>query len=272
MPTPLHFKGDKKQKKRKRVPEIDDANVEAKYSKSVTTTSRATTTPANDDDDSWVSADAPTDVSGPILIVLPTEPATCLACDANGKVFTSAIENFVDGDPSTAEPHDVRQVWVANRVAGTESFSLKGHHGKYLSCDRHGLLTASPTAISPSESFLVIPVPDSPSTFSLQTLRDTFLSVDDSAKGGPQVRGDADSISFNTTFRIRMQARFKPRLKKTKEDKALSKITRKELEDIVGRRLEEDEVKKLKKARREGNFHETALDIKVKSSHDKFAS
>lgn len=129
MVSALHFKGDKTKKKRKRVPELDDADVEAKYSKSVATTSGATST-ANDDDDSWVNADVPGDISGPILIVLPTEPATCLACDAVGKVFTSTIENFVEGDPSTAEPHDVRQVWVANRVAGTESFSLKGHHGK----------------------------------------------------------------------------------------------------------------------------------------------
>ena len=69
-----------------------------------------------------------------------------------------------------------------------------------------------------------------------------------------------------------MQARFKPKLKASKEEKALAKISRKELEDIIGRRLEDDEVRKLKKARREGNFHETALDMKVKSSHDKFAS
>jgi protein FRG1 len=69
-----------------------------------------------------------------------------------------------------------------------------------------------------------------------------------------------------------MQARFKPKLKASKEEKALAKISRKELEDIIGRRLEDDEVRKLKKARREGNFHEAALDMKVKSSHDKFAS
>lgn len=131
MPTPLHFKGDKKLKKRKRVPEVDDANVEAKYNKSGATTSGNANT-ANDDDDSWVSADAPTDISGPIIVVLPAEPASCLACDAIGKVFTSDIENFVDGDPATAEPHDVRQVWVANRIAGTDTISLKGHHGRYV--------------------------------------------------------------------------------------------------------------------------------------------
>ena len=126
---PLHFKGDKKPKKRKRVAEVDDANVEAKYSKALTTASGSAQQPA-EDDDSWVTADVPTDISGPIIIVLPSEPATCLACDANGKVFASPIENFVDDDPATAEPSDVRQVWVANRVAGTENFSLKGHHGR----------------------------------------------------------------------------------------------------------------------------------------------
>jgi protein FRG1 len=131
MPTPLHFKGDKKPKKRKRVPEVDDANVEAKYSNAVAKTTENASA-ANDDDDSWVTADVPTDISGPILVVLPTEPATCLACDAIGKVFTSEIENFVDGNPATAEPHDVRQVWIANKIAGTETISLKGHHGRYV--------------------------------------------------------------------------------------------------------------------------------------------
>lgn len=122
-------------------------------------------------------------------------------------------------------------------------------------------------------------MPDNPSTFSLQTAREAFLTVSEPSSSSntkkssaPEVRGDADAISFNTTFRIRMQARFKPKLKASKEEKALAKISRKELETLIGRRLEEDEVRKLKRARREGNFHETALDMKVKGSHDKFAS
>lgn len=68
-----------------------------------------------------------------------------------------------------------------------------------------------------------------------------------------------------------MQARFKPNLKASKEEKAREKISRKELEEIVGRRLDDDEVKKLKKARREGNYHEVLLDVKIKGKHDKFA-
>ena len=84
------------------------------------------------------------------------------------------------------------------------------------------------------------------------------------------MRGDATEISFDSTLRIRMQARFKPRIKASKEEKAREKISRRELEEAVGRRLEEDEVKKLKRARREGNYHEVMLDLKVKGKHDKY--
>ncbi|KAL5120405.1 hypothetical protein ACEQ8H_001695 [Pleosporales sp. CAS-2024a] len=267
MPKALHFKGDKKVRRKKRPAEPYDAgDAPAK----APPTAAAAEAPA--DDDSWVGADAPSDISGPVVIVLPTDTPSCLACDANGKVFASTLENIVDGDGNTAEPHDVRQVFVANRVAGTESLSLKGHHGRYLSCDKYGILSANATAMSPEESFTAVPVPDNPSAFALQTARDKFVSVDESSTSGPEIRGDVETISFNSTLRIRMQARFKPRLKASKEQKALEKISKKELEDIVGRRLDDDEVRTLKKARREGNFHETALDIKVKSSHDKYAS
>lgn len=125
MPKALHFKGDKKVKKRKKTTDPYDADDAP--SKQLTTNAPAE---GEESDDSWVSADAPSDISGPIVIVLPTDAPTCLACDANGKVFASELENIVEGDLSTAEPHDVRQVFVANRVAGTENLSLKGHHGR----------------------------------------------------------------------------------------------------------------------------------------------
>lgn len=97
------------------------------------------------------------------------------------------------------------------------------------------------------------------------------MSIDESSTSGPEVRGDADDITFNTTFRIRMQARFKPRNRTSKEVKANERISKKELEDIIGRKLNDDEVKKLRKARRENDFHEVAMDMRSKSSHDKYA-
>lgn len=149
MVKPLTFKGDKKPKKRKRAA-ATAADTDAEPS---TTTMTATTGAGEDaptagasekrlaaaaaaeeenpeNDDSWVSADGVGDVVGPVMFVLPTEPATCLACDMNGAVFADPIVNIVDANPASAEPHDVRQVWVANRIAGTEKFRFKGRYGK----------------------------------------------------------------------------------------------------------------------------------------------
>lgn len=140
----------------------------------------------------------------------------------------------------------------------------------YLSCDKFGILTASHEAISPEESFRCIPARDSVGMFSVQTERERFITIaEDSNQVG--VRGDADSISFNTNFRIRMQARFKPKLKAKKETQAQEKVSRKELEAVVGRRLGDDEVKLLKKARVQGDYHEAILHVRVKGKHDKYS-
>jgi protein FRG1 len=120
MVKPLTFKGDKKVKKRKRTEGGDDA----------ARSKAAKTEEELQDDNSWLNADVITDISGPIIVVLPTSPPAALSCDATGKVFTIPVENIVDGNPSSAEPHDVRQVWVANKIAGTEHFRFKASHGK----------------------------------------------------------------------------------------------------------------------------------------------
>ncbi|ATY61397.1 FRG1-like family protein [Cordyceps militaris CM01] len=280
MVKPLSFKGDKP-KKRKRAraaaatTDDDDDSKDGSSSKQLRSTTASAAAEPIADDDTWVAADAPSDVSGPVMFVLPTEPPAALACDAAGKVYILPIENMVDANPATAEPHDVRQVWVANRIAGTEHFRFKGHHGRYLACDRIGLLSAHSEAVSPLETFALVATADTPGTFQVQTLRDTLLCVTSTTGAASatrdEVRGDADTISFATTLRIRMQARFKPRIKASKEEKALAKISRRELEEAVGRRLDDDEVRKLKRARREGDYHETLLDVKVKSKHDKFS-
>ena len=68
-----------------------------------------------------------------------------------------------------------------------------------------------------------------------------------------------------------MQARFKPQLQAYKEEKAKETITRKELERLVGRRLNDTEVKRVKRAKKDGNWREIALDLKIEGKHDKFA-
>lgn len=125
----LAFKGDKRSKKRKTPHPDDNLTFEDGHTKALTVQN---TTAEAEEDDSWVTAEAATDVTGPIIFVLPSAKPTCIACDANGKVFTSELENIVEGDLATAEPHDVRQVWIASRVAGTDEISFKGHHGRYV--------------------------------------------------------------------------------------------------------------------------------------------
>lgn len=127
MVKPLAFKGDKKSRKRKAPhssgPPDPDSNLVASNPSEVAKDD-------NQEDDTWVNAEAASDLKGPVIFVLPSPKPSCIACDVNGTVFTSELENIVDEDPSTAEPHDVRQVWIANSIAGTDEFSFKGHHGR----------------------------------------------------------------------------------------------------------------------------------------------
>ncbi|KAK5131812.1 hypothetical protein LTR08_000567 [Meristemomyces frigidus] len=261
----LTFKGEKP-KKRKRASKDAEEN-DTRTSKQLITTADA----APEDDENWVSADALSDISGPVMLVLRTEPVTCLSVDQLGKVFAQKVENMVEGSPDSAEPHDVRQVWIATRVVGSEGdFTLKGHHGRYLGCDQYGIFSAVREAISPEETFKLQLAEGAVGRFDVQNVRNKFLEVN-VEKEVPEVRGDAEEAGESTHVRVRMQARFKPKHKVEKAEKVRAKISRKELEEEVGRKLEDDEVKKLKKARREGDYHEAMLDVKVKGKHDKFA-
>lgn len=79
----------------------------------------------------WITATSAQGVSGPITLVLAgSRPVSCIACDAAGTVFVSSMENVIESAPSSAEPHDVRQVWVTSRVAGTTGLALKSWTGK----------------------------------------------------------------------------------------------------------------------------------------------
>ncbi|GJP94673.1 hypothetical protein AnigIFM63309_002649 [Aspergillus niger] len=309
MVKPLTFKGDKP-KKRKHTSTSTSTDPSHPAKKQSTSTSTPTANEAEDpsthdehtlSDQSWVSADTSSDISGPILLILRTTPPTCLATDAHGTVFASALENMIEGDPRTAEPHDVRQVWIASKIAGIEGWSLKGSNGR----DKHGILSANASAISQHEIYTISEsgaggggffvfgtgtgassasqggdgVDDKEKKEKKQTylVARTVASKTTASGTKVEIRGDETTLDDGeedgggTNIRVRMQARFKPRIQASKEIKAREKIGRKELEGIVGRRLDDDEVKRLRKARKEGDFHEVVLDVRVRGKHDKFA-
>ncbi|KAJ9636135.1 uncharacterized protein PV06_04252 [Exophiala oligosperma] len=291
---PLSFKGDKKpSKKRKHQHETSSALV---------STSGDVTTTDPQEDTTWTTPDAATDLSGPTILVLSTSPPTVLSSDAHGNVFASPLENIVESVPETAEPHDVRQVWVASSVAGTGQISLKASHGGYLSCDGIGVLGARREARGHEEGFVVEQFTTADTNKTRWRLRTaaskpadgeqgrryisavtetqttTSSKTADDDDGGKKkrvsisLRGDGDAASENTHLVIKMQARFKPQIQQKKETKAKEKISRRELEQAVGRTLEDDEVKRLKRAKKEGTYYEEVLDVRVKGKHDKFAS
>ena len=285
---PLTFKGDKKPKKRKHR-EHDSADTPTTTAASNNTTDQDPT-----EDDSWTTPDAPTDLSGPTVLILPTNPPTCLASDAHGNIFASQLENIVEGHAETAEPHDVRQVWIANRVVGTGEVSFKASHGGYLSCDSRGILGARREARGVEEGFVVEDVGDDGIGENGRGMGRWRVKTAASGEGGARylsavveekgkaeegerrkvevsLRGDGEVGEKVTEIVIKMQARFKPRLQANKETKRNEKVSRKELEVAVGRSLGDEEVKRLKRARRNGTYHEEVLDVRVKGKHDKWA-
>jgi protein FRG1 len=278
---PLSFKGDKKTKKRKH------CDTDAPHPANAASTALTTTQQEDEDDTAWVTPDAASDLAGPTLLVLPTQPPTCLASDANGSVFASRIENMIENSIETAEPHDVRQVWVSGSVAGSKDVSFKGSHGGYLSCNSLGVLSAMREARGIEEGFVVEAVKgDEKVRWRLKTAAsksetggEMYLCAKVLGFGGGEekkkveidIRGDAEGNDASTEIILKMQARFKPRLKLVKENKANEKVSRQELERVVGRRLEEDEVRRLKRAKKEGRYHEEILDVRVRGKHDKFA-
>ncbi|KAI1609093.1 FRG1-like family-domain-containing protein [Exophiala viscosa] len=284
---PLMFKGDKKPKKRKHRTD-DERNSKALV--------HSDNVDQSTEDDIWTTADQPSDLSGPTILVLPTAPPTCLAADAHGNVFASPIENIVESHAETAEPHDVRQVWVTSSVAGTAGMiNLKGSHGGFLSCDSLGVLGARREARGPEEGFVVeafesegrqrwrlrtsASKPDERRYLSATVTGSATAKHDEDDEESDtrkqvsvSLRGDGEADDPSTHIIIKMQAQFKPTVQQNKETKAKEKVSRHELERVIGRSLDDDEVRRLKRAKKDGTYHEEVLDVRVKGKHDKFAS
>lgn len=292
MVKPLSFKGDKKIKKRKHR-DVTDFNADPDA------------LPASDrditDETSWALPADATELAGPALIVLPTVPPTCLAFDPLGNVFASRLENLIEGDPKTAEPDDVQQVWVASRVAGMapNEINFKASHGGYLSCDQYGILGAKREARGREEAFFIDTTTDdqgknffqlrcAATSNSSKSADHKYLSaatenskLDQDAENTQEharkkvsisLRGDGEATSPDTFLILRMQSSFKPQSHESKEaSKTKEKISRQELEAAAGRSLNDEEAKRLKRAKREGTYHSAILDIRAKGKHDKYA-
>ncbi|ORY34583.1 hypothetical protein BCR39DRAFT_513483 [Naematelia encephala] len=224
----LKFKGDKPKKKKRHHHHEDDGDELGGL--------------AAGDPRGWVFPEDVMEVSGPAFIVLPTEPLTCLAWDAQRQKVYAAPLDLPEAPEGAAElseaeilaaiePSAVNQVWVVSRLSGSESvISLRTSTGTFLTAHPSGTLSATTPSRGPLESFVPILTPSSSSssssslfpTLSLQTNAEKYLSAPPTSSaviksGRAELRADADVIGPNEGFRVKCQREF---VLKARVDKA----------------------------------------------------
>ena len=140
---------------------------------------------------------------------------SCLYCSE--KDHSIGVQPLPPGiQLSTFEPEDIASVFIGSRIVGsTDRISLKTFDEKYLSSDKFGVITAEREAIGPQEEWTPIIKSEG---IALQNTYEKFLSVDEIADGGYNLRADVETIGFCETWKIKCQARFRKKVKSTKKE------------------------------------------------------
>ncbi|KAF6763928.1 FRG1-like family-domain-containing protein [Ephemerocybe angulata] len=248
-PSKLKFKGEKSKKKRKR-----------------------------DHDDE----------GGPAFIMHPSEPSP-LSINYSAtaaKVVLHALDKDRGEDDEPVKlldrtPGDVSQVWVVTRIAGSPTINIRTGtgEGKFLSCDKYGLVSADRDARGPQEEWTPVVFPDGMVAF--QNMYEKFLAVDEVAGGALQLRGDSEEVGFRERFWVKIQYKYKKEAneeeKKRKDGasgpSAADELTANKLYQTwgAGRTVTSAEDKKeIKRAKKEGRLAEALLDRRAKLKSDRF--
>ena len=201
----LKFKGEKSKKKRK-YDEGDD--IEASSS------SRGRRHDAQDNGGpEWVHAEQATEIRGPTFIFHPSDPSPlCVSFDATrNRITLHPLEKLEDGGGSILDrtPSEVAQVWVTTRVAGAGTINLRTGtgEGKFLSCDKHGLVAADREARGPQEEWTPVVLEDGMVAF--MNVYEKYLGIDEVAGGQLTLRGDSDTVGFQERFYVKIQNKYK---------------------------------------------------------------
>ncbi len=203
--TKLKFKGEKTKKKRKR---YDDDEGEGRSSRR---------REDDKDPDTWVLPEHAIEIRGPTFIFYPSDPSP-ISINFNSttnRVVLHSLDKSKNDDDSEPPPlleqtpGDVAQVWVTTRVAGSPTVNLRTGtgEGKFLSCDKHGLVSADRDARGPQEEWNQIILPDGMVAF--QNIYEKYLSIDEVAGGSLQLRGDSEEVGFGERFWVKIQNKYK---------------------------------------------------------------
>lgn len=204
-PSKLKFKGEKTKKKRKRDQDDDGAPGSSKR---------------RDDEDAetWVLPESANEIRGPAFIVHPSDPSPLsinYSSTARKVVLHSLDKDHVDGSGDEPvklldrTPTDVAQVWVITRIAGSPTINIRTGtgEGKFLSCDKYGLVSADRDARGPQEEWTPVVFPDGMVAF--MNMYEKYLAVDEVAGGALQLRGDSEEVGFTERFWVKVQYKYK---------------------------------------------------------------
>jgi len=83
---------------------------------------------------------------------------------------------------------------VANRVSDSQVWTLRSAESKFLSSDKHGVVTALSEARGPQEGWSILPLPpdvqDQGPVVALKSSHETLLGTDEVAGGKKVIRAD----------------------------------------------------------------------------------
>ncbi|KAG1782649.1 FRG1-like family-domain-containing protein [Suillus placidus] len=269
--TQLKFKGDKIKKKRKR-----EHHNEGSASKRVD---------EDEDPETWVLPENATEIRGPTFITHPSDPSPISVNfdSTRNKIILSSLDKDSTSDtPPLLErtPTEVAQVWVTTRVAGSATINLRTGtgEGKFLSCDKHGIVSAFREARGPEEEWTPVLLPDGMVAF--MNVYENYLSVDEVAGGSLELRGDSEEVGFRERFWLKIQSKYKKEAheekKKREAGSELTVIDETSTNHVhqawgAGRSVVSQEDKReLKRARKEGRLAEALLDRRAKLKSDRF--
>ncbi|KAG2349732.1 hypothetical protein BDR05DRAFT_972692 [Suillus weaverae] len=272
--TQLKFKGDKIKKKRKR-----EHRDEGSASKRVD---------EDEDPETWVLPENATEIRGPTFIIHPSDPSPISVNfdSTRNKIILSSLDKDSTSDtPPLLErtPTEVAQVWVTTRVAGSATINLRTGtgEGKFLSCDKHGIVSAFREARGPEEEWTPVLLPDGMVAF--MNVYENYLSVDEVAGGSLELRGDSEEVGFRERFWLKIQSKYKKEAHEEKKKReagseltVIDETSTKSQSHVhqawgAGRSVVSQEDKReLKRARKEGRLAEALLDRRAKLKSDRF--
>lgn len=169
------------------------------------------------DPDMWVFPEQANEIRGPTFIFHPSEssPVSLNFNSTTNRVVIHYLDKSKNEDDSQPQallehtPTDVAQVWVTTRVAGSPTINLRTGigEGKFLSCDKHGLVSADRDARGPQEEWTPVIMPDGMIAF--MNIYEKYLSIDEVAGGSLQLRGDSEEVGFRERFWVKIQNKYK---------------------------------------------------------------